>query len=289
MHLNSRSRSLTLLSGLPLFLTRAIPRGDGGDDDKKELQRLKDEVERLERKNTDLVTDNAGYRRKIAGLKEEVEALEGTTLKEGEVSVPKDRVSLLSAYEALGTPEDLKTAKSERDTFKTDKERLEGEVTTLKTTDAQTKRTLLLREVADEVEPGVKWSLPVLERLDADTPGLSFERKDVTENGKTFKRTFVKFKDGEGETAPLKEMSAVQFAGENPKWSPFLPALQAQSQAQGAQNGSQGGTTHVSQGSGGQGQSATGNYYDNLRKQREDAAKATTNDAKPLEERLNMR
>lgn len=291
MQTASRPRiSLVRIGSLPMFLTRSVPRGDGGvpDDLAKENKNLTGLLDRFKGDAmalaAHLLGENADLRSERRTLRTDLGAAQTKSLKDGQVAVSKEDGEALVAYKKLGTPEEIKTAKSERDTFRTDKDRLEGENKTLKEGQAKAARENQLREISDEVEPGVKWNAPVLARLDQLTPGLSFERRDVTENGTTFKRTFVKYKDGDGDAAPIKEMSAVQFAAENPAWKDFLPALQAN--AQGAGGGSQGGTDFLKQGNGGN--NAGGNPYDTLRKNQEEANKAKTTSGKTVEQRLNM-
>lgn len=286
-----RSRSLLAVVGvLPLLLTRAVPRGDNGgvpDDKDKENKNL---TALLQRNNGDamalaaqLLSENAGLRGERRDLRQKVEKTEGRTLKEGEVAISADKARLLTAYEAEGTPEELKKAKSERDAFAADKTRLEGEVTTLKTNDAKTKHIDHLRNVA-EVE-GYKAS--VLIDRDTQTPGLTYEIRDVVEEGKTVKRAFVKFKDGEGESAPLTEKPLGEFAAQ--KWGDYLPALQTTAQGTGGETpggGIPGGTPHIEQGSGGR--SAGGDVFANIRKKAEDANKTKAEESTPLETRFGM-
>lgn len=63
----------------------------------------------ITKKIGDLENDNHKYRQV------EKPALEAKLPKEGEVVVPKEKAEKLTAYEALGKPEDLKTVVTERD------------------------------------------------------------------------------------------------------------------------------------------------------------------------------
>src|SRR5690349_9679447 len=66
----------------------------------------------IAKKVGDLESDNHKQRDEIRDLKAKLP-------KEGEAVLPKEKADALSAYEALGKPEDLKTVVTERDELRT--------------------------------------------------------------------------------------------------------------------------------------------------------------------------
>lgn len=144
-----------------------------------------------------LYGDNFSLREKNRTLKEQVKDLEGKTPKDGTVILSKAEADLLESYKALGEPDTLKTALSERDQVK-------GELGTLR-------KESVLRDVAE----AAGFKLPVLKTLAGD---LDFEIKEVEKDGKKVRTPFVKNGDSE---KPLSDYAKEQ-------WTDFLPALQAQ-------------------------------------------------------------
>jgi hypothetical protein len=272
--------------GLLPLLCRPIPRGDGGvpDDKDKENKNL---TALLAKNNGDamalasqLLSENADLRAERRTWRTEKTTLEGKALKDGQVAVSADDAKALDAYKPLGTPDELKVIKTEHGTFKTDKERLEGENTALKANEAKTKRENDLRDVAD-VE-GYKFS--VLADRDSATPGLTYEIKDVEVDGKKVKKAFVKFKNGEGDNAPIEEKALSEFATQ--KWADYLPALQATD----TQN-TDASKRHVSQGGGGGNNNGggSGSIYERARKEAEERNKTPQAQGPSLEDRLHLR
>ena len=226
-----------------------------GDDDKarRNLQSL------LAKKDGDamalaaqLLGENADLREDKRGLNKQITDLKAKVPAEDSVILSGDALKTYNDLKALGNLDELKQLKTERDDFKTKYE-------TEQQTNAKNAREMLLRDVADVA--GFKVS--VLQDRDALTPGLSYELKEVEEDGKKTKRAFVKYKDGEGDSAPVKELALTDFAAQ--KWSDYLPALQLEASAGGNSNGAR----HVMQGSGGSGPKTDdvvgfmSNYMDN--------------------------
>ena len=221
---------------------------------------------------SDLLSENAEYRRKNALFKTEITDLKAKVPSDGAVMLGVDEIKAWEAYRAEGTPDDFKKAKTSVDT-------LTQENVGLKETNAKTARAQLLRDIADEVAPGVKFKSSVLARLDADTPGLSYEHKEVQENGQKVRKAFVKFKDGEGDQAPVKELALLEFAQTRAEWKDFLPALQV--------GETQPGTRHVAQGGGGDGSAPS--KYDQLRQQNGAKAQDEAKSERPsLEKVMNL-
>jgi hypothetical protein len=242
--------------------------GDGGGDkERQNLQKL------LDRKNGDaiavaqmLLGENADHRadkrelnEKLQNLQKDYDELKGKVPGDDVVVLSKADADAFESYKTHGTPDEFKAVKEK--------------VVTLETQNSEIQRETLLRDVASET--GFK--LSVLKDRDKNTPGLSYEIKDVEENGQKFKKAFVKFKDGEGENAPIKEEALDVFA--ESKWADFIPALKAEHGGQ-----SSNGARHIQQGSGGAG--AGGTIFDKIRKD----AEANKVDAQgpTLETRLNM-
>ncbi len=279
------------LPGVPLGVQWCLEADNGGggsgsggggnnnsDDDKarRNLENL------LAQKNGDaialsaqLLAENAGLRDDKRGLNKQITELKAKVPAEDAVVLSGDDLKAYNDLKALGNLDELKQLKTERDDFKTKYE-------TEQKTNARNAREMLLRDVADNVAPGDKWKFSVLRDRDALTPGLSYEIKDVEENGQKAKRTFVKYKDGEGDSAPVKELALSDFASQ--KWSDYLPALQLGASANGGQNG---GARHVAQGSGGS--NGKGSIFDSIRKEAEEKNKAAKPDGPSVEERMNMR
>lgn len=157
-------------------------------------QRFNGDQIRMAEKINDLERDNYKERDKIRERDARIRELEAKRTPDGALVLSGDDIALWEAYKGLGKPDEVSAkltaateATAERDTLK---------------------RRDTIRQVADA--SGYKPA--VLERLGAD---LTYEIKDVTENGKTAKQVLVK--DGD-KTVPLKDYAARE-------WTDFLPAL----------------------------------------------------------------
>lgn len=217
--------------------------GGGGDDkERRNLQNL------LAKKDGDamalaaqLLAENAALRDDKRQLKADLATAQAKAPAEGAIILTGADATAYAALKELGTADELKALKTERDDFKT---KLETE----QANNAKTQRQILLRDVAQAA--GFKAS--VLADRDALTPGLAYEIKEIEAEGKKVPTPFVKFKDGEGEAAPVKELALAEFAQQ--KWADYLPALHAESQqANHAGNAGNNAGRHVAQGSGGGG------------------------------------
>lgn len=281
-----------ILPLLAVTLAVPVPTGESNppsDEDGKHARTLQKELAKKDGDAialaADLLADNAAYRRKNADLKAEADALKAKVPSEGTVVLTGSDAKLWDAYKAAGTPEQIAATAKERDELKV-------KTSLLETENASTKRETLLSRVADAA--GFKHS--VLVDQDARTPGLTYELKEVEVDGKKVERAFVRFKDGEGDSAPVKELTLDEFAAL--KWGDYLPSLKKDAQSGQAGNG------QTASGTGGQGTSgktrtvaqgsvagsAQGNYFDKLRAEQAEKAKAAPVSSGPsLEERLNMR
>lgn len=172
------------------------------------------------KKNTELLAQHSTDKGTITRLTNEKAALEVGSLPAGHVAVPAADAQLLAAYKGVGTPEEIKTAITERDTLKTD-------LTT-------TKRKELLRNVAE----AEGWPLALLETAGAN---LEFELREieVEQDGKKVKtprgHVLVKGADNRVEAKPfsdfaaadagLKELLPLVEAGrkaKSPEGTPFI-------------------------------------------------------------------
>lgn len=159
----------------------------------------------------DLERERYQQREKAREDKARIETLEKAAPAEGTVVLTAEQAKDWEAYTKLGKAKDLETLKTENDTLKQAK--------------ASSDRDVKLREIADTVAPGVKFDFQVFKDLDSQFSGLEYEVRDVEENGQKIKKAFVKFKDGEGDSASQKEAAVLDFyKDKRPK---YLPALMA--------------------------------------------------------------
>lgn len=173
---------------------------DNKDDAQEGLKKL------LEKHNNDamalagqLYSENYQLRDKSCTLRAEVEDAKKKLPAEDAVILSKADAERLEAYKALGKPDDLRAALTERDTLKTE--------------NAKAQRKDLLRSVAD----AEGFDVDVFTSLASDD--LSFEIKEVKKDGKEFKQASVIIKVGDKqESKPLADYAAE-------KWQKFLPAL----------------------------------------------------------------
>lgn len=268
MFLGFRKRGLLCryLDGVQVFYEGEGSGGGGGGETEAEKERRNlDNL--LAKKNGDgvalaaqLLGENNNLREDKRKLKVTLSELQGKVPGEGMVLLSADDASAWNAYRELGTPAELKAAVTERDTFKADKDRLEGE-------NATVRRDSLLRDVAADTHS----KFAVLKDRDERTPGLEYLKKTVKVDGKDVDQWFVKFKDGDGENAPVKELAYDDFAAE--KWSDFLPALKAEPAQE------EKGTRHVVQGSGGS--NAGGTRFDQIRERNKKEREAGTQQSAP--------
>lgn len=194
-------------------------------------------------------------------------ALNQPTLPSGHVAVPADEAKILDAVKELGEGSDAK-AKAE-----SIKNKL-AEHPTLVTKVATLEKTDLLRRVADTGINGKKLKPSVLQTLDSQAGGLTYEERDVstTENGKTTTQKVWHVKDG-NKWVPLAEYSDAH-------WKDFGPALTAEESTNG------GGTRVPGQIADDKSKSGT-NIYDDIRKQAAEQQKQKI-ESIPLEKRLHM-
>jgi hypothetical protein len=189
------------------------------------------------------------------------------TLPSGHVPVPADKAKLLDSIEELGEGADLKAKVEDIKTKVTAHKDLSTKVATLEKTD-------LLRRVADTGIAGKKLKPSVLQTLDSQAGGLTYEERDVsvTENGKTETKKVWHVKDN-NKWVPFQEYSDTH-------WKDFGPALLAEET-----NGG-GGTKVIGQVPDDKSKGG-GNIYDDIRKQAAEANKQQI-ESIPLEKRLHM-
>lgn len=198
-------------------------------------------------------------------------AANNPTLPSGHVPVPADKAKLLDSIEELGEGADTKAKVEDIKTKVTAHKDLTTKVSTLEKTD-------LLRRVADTGINGKKLKPSVLQTLDTQAGGLTYEERDVsvTENGKTETKKVWHVKDGKqnGKWVPLQEYSDTH-------WKDFGPALLAEESTNG------GGGTKVPGQTADDKSKPGANIYDDIRKQAAEAQKQQI-EVTPLEKRLHM-
>jgi hypothetical protein len=197
----------------------AIPEGErthyAFSDGKYVLQL--DDAHPVIKKNVDLLREKTADKAAITRLTNEKTTLEATSLPAGHVAVPAADAQLLASYKTHGTPDELATAKTERDTLKTE--------------NATVKRSALLKSVSE----AEGWPVALLEASGAN---LEFEIRDVEADGKTTKRAHVLVKSGDRVEAKLFK----DFAASDEKFKPLLPLVEAAQAANG-----NGGTQYIQQ------------------------------------------
>lgn len=193
------------------------------------------------------------------------------TLPSGHVPVPADKAKLLDSIEEIGEGADLKAKVEDIKTKVTGHKDLTTKVATLEKTD-------LLRRVADTGINGKKLNPSVLQTLDSQAGGLTYEERDVsvTENGKTETKKVWHVKDAKqnGKWVPLSEYSETY-------WKDFGPVLLADEI-----NGG-GGTKVPGQVADDKGKGGT-NIYDQIRKEAQEKQTQQQIVAIPLEKRMPM-
>jgi hypothetical protein len=172
-------------------------------------------------------TELAKVRQQAATAEAEVQTLKTQaanqpTLPAGHVAVPADEAALLATVKELGEGAD---AKAKVESVKTKL----TEYATLTTENATLKKTDLLRQVADAGIDGKKLKPSVLQTLDNQAGGLSYEERDVsvTKDGKTTTEKAWHVKDVKGNKwVPLREYSDTH-------WKDFNASLLADESAGG--------------------------------------------------------
>lgn len=169
-----------------------------------------------EEKKTEVRTANqraADAEAEVTRLKDA--ATKNPTLPAGHVAVPADEAKLLESVKELGEGDDTK---SKIETVKTKV----TEHATLKSENETLKKTELLRSVADAGIGGKKLKASVLQTLDQQAGGLTYEERDisVTKDGKTTTEKAWHVKDKSNKWVPLSEYSESH-------WRDFAPALMA--------------------------------------------------------------
>lgn len=155
-------------------------------------QEKKDEVQKVSQRA-------ATAEAEVAQLKKAAESQ--PTLPSGHVAVPADEAKLLESIKELGEGAD---AKAKVESVKTKL----TEHATLATENATMKKTELLRKIADAGIGGKKLKPSVLETLDNQAKGLTWEERDVTvtKDGKTSTEKAWHVKDN-GKWVPIQEYS----------------------------------------------------------------------------------
>lgn len=189
------------------------------------------------------------------------------TLPSGHVAVPADEAKLLDTVKELGEGADVKAKVESVKTRLTEHPNLIAKVATLEKGEQ-------LRKVADGGINGKKLKISVLETLDKNAGGLTYEERDVTEtvNGQSTTKKVWHVKDN-NKWVPLAEYSETH-------WKDFGPSLLAD-----GSNGNSG--TRVPGQVADDKSKAGANIYDDIRKQASDAQKQQV-ESIPLEKRLHM-
>lgn len=221
-----------------------------------------------EEKRTELAKVNqraADAEAKVTKL--ETDARNQPTLPSGHVAVPADEAKLLDAVKELGEGADTK-AKVENIKTKI------TEAATLAKENTDLKKTEQLRQVADSGIGGKKLKVSVLQTLDGQAGGLTYEERDVsvTKDGKTTTEKAWHVKDN-NKWVPLSEYSDTH-------WKDFSPALLAEEAA--------GGGTKVPGQTADDKSKVVGNIYDDIRKTAKEKQEKQQVIAIPLEKRLHM-
>lgn len=189
------------------------------------------------------------------------------TLPSGHVPVPADKAKLLDAVEELGEGADTK-AKVESVKSKL------TEHATLKTENDNLKKVEQLRQVADAGLGGKKLKVSVLQTLDQQAGGLTYEERDVpvVKDGKASTEKQWHIKDG-NKWIPLTEYSDTH-------WKDFAPALLADGATEKPGTRVPGGLPAD------QGKAST--VYTRIRSEAEERQKKVQQEAIPLEKRLGQ-
>lgn len=193
------------------------------------------------------------------------QAANNPTLPSGHVPVPADKAKLLDAIEELGEGADTKAKVESIKTKITD-------AATLATENSTLKKAEQLRHIADSGIGGKKLKLSRFELIDKAAGGLTYEERDVsvTTDGKTTTQKVWHFKDNN------KWISLA----EHPQVKELGPALLAEESTDKG--------TRVIGSTPDDKTKATGNIYDDIRKQAEEKQKQQQIVAIPIEKRLHM-
>lgn len=186
--------------------------GGGGSEDPPRRQdpavissRYGGDVTRMAIQIDDTERDNARYRQKNRDLTSENERLKGLVPKEGTVVLTAEEAKDLEEYKKLGKPAELQTLKTNNETYEVER--------------AKNKRQDMLREVSKAVTPGIKYNEKILFDLDSRLTEAVYEKREV----EGVPQYFIKYKEGQGEGATLKEEPVHTFF--NNKFPEYMSAL----------------------------------------------------------------
>lgn len=242
--------------------------------DDKEVAGLK---KRLDKHQGDAMGLAAELTAENADLNRQLSAARGLKPKEGSLVLTPEQVKHWEAFVALGKPEEVIASYQEYIAL--------GKLEDLKTkitahADLETKVAGLekieqLRKVADSGINGKKLKVSVLETLDKNAGGLTYEEREmsVTKDGKTATEKAWHVKDN-NKWVPLSEYSDTH-------WKDFGPALVAD------QSVTSVGTRVIPQ-TADDGSRGNGSIYDQIRANAAEKQKQQQIVAIPLEKRLNM-
>jgi hypothetical protein len=194
------------------------------------------------------------------------QAASNPTLPSGHVPIPADRAKLLDVIEEIGEGADLKAKVEDVKTKVTAHKDLTTKVSALE-------KAELLRKVADTGLNGKKLKVSVLETLDKNAGGLTYEERDVsvTKDGKTTTEKAWHVKDN-NKWVPLSEYSDAHWKDFGPSLTVEPPPVGTRVIGQVADDGQRGG----------------GTIYDQIRERAAERQKAQQVTAIPLEKRLHM-
>lgn len=242
----------------------------------KEVAGLK---KRLDKHQGDAMALAAELSAENADLNRQLAAAKGQKPKEGSLLLSPDQAKQWEAFIALGKPDEVIAAYQEY-TALGKAEELKTKITAygeLETKVSTLEKVEQLRKVADGGINGKKLKISVLETLDKNAGGLTYEEKDisVTENGKTTTEKVWHVKDVKqnGKWVPLSEYSETH-------WKDFGPALTAEETA--------GPGTRVVGQVADDKNAPKPNKFDKIRKDAEERQKKVQQDSVPLEKRLGQ-
>lgn len=246
---------------------------EGKEKDTKEMASLN---KRLKKHEGDAMALAAELSAEVADLNRQLNAAKGQKPKEGSLLLTPEQAKQWEAFIALGKPEEIVTAYQEYVALGKAEElktkiaahaELEAKVSGLEKIEQ-------LRKVADSGINGKKLKISVLETLDKNAGGLTYEERDIsiTENGKTTTQKAWHVKDN-NKWIPLSEYSDTH-------WKDFGPALTAEEAAPA-------GTRVVGQVADDK-NAPKPNKFDKIRKDAEERQKKVQQDSVPLEKRLGQ-
>lgn len=249
---------------------------DEGKEPKKDDKEVVGLKRRLDKHQGDAMALAAELIAENTDLNRQLSAARSNKPKEGSLVLSPEDTKQWNALIALGKPEEVMTAYQsykEHGTPDEVKTKL-TEHASLTTENAQLKKVEQLRQVADSGIGGKKLKVSVLETLDKNAGGLTYEERDatITENGKTRTEKQWHVKDN-NKWVPLAEYSDTH-------WKDFGPALLAEAPA------AQSGTRVVGQVA--SDQSQTPSIYDKIRQDANDRNKKAQQETIPLEKRLGQ-